>query len=265
MLRKKLPKSVVGLIRKTKHKYLIRHSPRITAFQENIDSVLQCCVAYNKYGGYCVPLSSHHRPAAQKILSGSIYEPLTIDFLISHCGEGDIIHAGTFFGDFLPALSQALAPDAKIWAFEPNPENYVCASITKLINGLNNVEIQNAGLGEYQGRVSMVTSDSRGRALGGGSRIAIVSNTQIEQKGQSVELVTVDETVPLDRTISIIHLDVEGFEKPALTGALNTIQRCKPTIVLENLPDNNWLSQNILQFGYRISKKIHDNTVLTPE
>jgi len=262
ILKKILPKSLIDLVKKTQKRYFIIRSPRITTSKNNSDSVLQCCVAYNEYGGYCVPLSSRHRPAAQKILAGKIHEPMTIDFLISHCGEGDIIHAGTYFGDFLPAISQALTPKAKIWAFEPNPENYLCAFITKNINGLHNVKLRNAGLGEQRCTVSMMTSDSKGRALGGGSQIILNNNLVNESSYQAVEIVTVDNIVPSDRTISIIQLDVEGFEKPALAGALKTIQRCKPIIILETLPNSDWLSENILQLGYKISEKVHFNTIL---
>ena len=61
---------------------------------------LKCFVSYNKYGGYCVPESSRFRPAALAILSNDIYEPKTIEFMMSNCADGDIIHAGTYFGDF---------------------------------------------------------------------------------------------------------------------------------------------------------------------
>ena len=98
-----------------------RKRPRFTTMEYNSHSVLQCCIAYNKYGGYCVPLSSLHRPAAQRILSGDVYEPNTIEFLISNCSDGDIVHAGAYFGDFLPALSRSCAPNAKIWvSVDPN-------------------------------------------------------------------------------------------------------------------------------------------------
>ena len=231
----------------------------------NFDSVLQCSIAYNKYGGYCVPLSSNHRPAAQKILSGDIWEPKTIEFLMSRCGAGDIVHAGTFFGDFLPALSQSSSQGSRIWAFEPNPENYRCAFITACINGLQNVELINAGLGEHQGFLQMITSSTNGISLGGGSRM--VQETDEEGAGGSitVEVVTVDEVIPSEREISIIQLDVEGFEKPALAGALKSIRRCKPILILESLPDEDWLSTNILQLGYRIAGEAHDNTILISE
>jgi len=224
-------------------------------------SALQCCVAYNKYGGYCVPMSSRHRPAAQRILAGQIWEPETIEMLISHGNDGDVIHAGTYFGDFLPALSQCCAPGRRVWAFEPNPENYQCAQITGYINAVRNIELINACLGERQGARRMVTTDAAGRALGGASRIVDCENGMAG--AVTVNCVAIDEVVPEDRTVSIIQLDVEGFEKPALSGALKTIERCTPTIILETLPDEQWLSENILHLGYRVAGKVHDNTILT--
>ena len=96
----------------------------------NLESILQCCISYNQYGGYCLPLSSIHRPASQTILNGKVWEEETLKFMSKHCGTGDIIHAGTYFGDFLPALSKACHTKAKVWAFEPNLENYKCAIVT---------------------------------------------------------------------------------------------------------------------------------------
>lgn len=262
LAKKILPNSIIRFAKTIRAKSNYRDSPRVTNFQGNSGSVLQCCIAYNTYGGYCVPLSSRHRPAAQKILAGEIWEPMTIEFLMSHCEDGDLVHAGTFFGDFLPALSQAAALSAKVWAFEPHPENYRCAFITTYINGLQNIELMNAGLGERQGPLSMMIADASGRSLGGASRIVAKSCNSSEESAITVRIVTVDEIVPSDRKVSMIQLDVEGFEQPALSGALMTIQRCRPTIILETLPEESWLSENMLQLGYRIAGTVHGNTVL---
>jgi len=69
--------------------------------------------------------------------------------------------------------------------------------------------------------------------------------------------------LPSDRHIAIIELDVEGFEKPALAGALETIKRCKPILILETLPEEDWLNENIFNLGYRKMGKVHENTILT--
>lgn len=241
-----------------------RRAPRLTRFEGEADSVLQGVVAYNEYGGYCVPLASLHRPAAQAILAGGVWERDTLGFLSSRgAGGGDVVHAGTYFGDFLPALSRSRAPGAKVWAFEPNPESYRCARITAEINQLRNVELRNAGLGEREGRLSMETTDAGGRSLGGASRILAEAGASASPVLATVDVVALDEAIPRDREISIIQLDVEGFEQQALCGALGTIRRCRPDLVLETLPGEPWLAANLWPLGYRLAGKLDVNVILS--
>jgi FkbM family methyltransferase len=223
---------------------------------------LQCCIAYNVHGGYCVPLSSHHRPAAQKILAGQVYEPQTIEFITGHAGRGDIVHAGAYFGDFLPALSRACAPGSKVWACEPNPESYRCAAITCLLNALENVSLTNAALGECPQSRFLLTANKEGRGLGGASQLLPPAAAEIAGRTAAVQVVTVDHLVPADRTVSILQLDVEGHERQALSGALQTIQRCWPVLILEKLPDPSWLADHILSLGYRPCGHLHGNALL---
>jgi len=98
-------------------------------------SCLKCHVSYNKYGGYCVPDSSRHRPAAKMVLANDVYEPKTIEFMRRECGSGDIIHAGTYFGDFLPALSSTCATDAVAVKVHVASEHIHAASVSGVISG----------------------------------------------------------------------------------------------------------------------------------
>jgi FkbM family methyltransferase len=259
-----LPSSIIRVIRELRRS--VRRKPRLAFLEDSGGNLLQCRIAYNKYGRYYVPLSSDHRPAAQTILAGEVWEPSTIDFLTSNCKTGDIVHAGTYFGDFLPALSHSCGVGAKVWAFEPNPENYRCALGTVAINGLENVELHNAGVGARRGSLAMVVSDGSGKSLGGLSRVVGKSDERNGEGFVNVDIVTIDEMISSERTVSIIQLDVEGFEKEALTGALMTIRRCKPIIVLEQLPEESWFSKNIMSLGYQIvgvaGEKSHNNTIL---
>ncbi len=235
---------------------------------ESDDPNLQVAVARNRYGAYCVPRSSRDRPAARSILAGNVHEPNTIEFLRSHCGAGDIVHAGAYFGDFLPALSQGVAADARVWAFEPNRENYRCAQKTLLLNGLVNVELLNAGLGERRNVLRLLTTDPSGVARGGAS--TIISGTSHPMgHTELVPIVTIDDTLPLDRYVSIIQLDVEGHEQEALAGGLKTIARCRPVILVEVLAESrlllsDWFSTNILGAGYRGAGSIDGNEVFFP-
>ena len=73
------------------------------------------------------------RPVPQAILDGRIWEKDTVDLIVRHVGKGDVVHAGTYFGDFLPALAASVASGAKVWAFDPNLESFRCSQITLLL------------------------------------------------------------------------------------------------------------------------------------
>ncbi len=114
--------------------------------------------ATNKHGDYCIPAEAAHRPAAQCVLNGAVWESDTIEFILTHCGEGDILHAGAFFGDALPALSKATR--GTVWAFEPNPQSFRAAQITALMNDLKNVKLMNCALGARQEQRKLVVRRS---------------------------------------------------------------------------------------------------------
>lgn len=188
-------------------------------------------LAENKYGRYCVPKNSKHRLAPKAVLKGEVWEQETIDFILSHCDQ-DLIHAGAYFGDMLPAFSTL----QKVWAFEPCKENYDCAIETIKLNHISNVHLVNAAVSNSTGTsVLMTRKPNQKKDLGGASRI--VKNTTAVGRTESIKTVTIDKTIPDDRVISIIHLDVEGHELFALKGAKNTIERCSPILILETKSD----------------------------
>lgn len=230
-------------------------------------SALDCVVAYNKYGAYCVPMSASRSFAALYVLAGDVWEAATLDFISSHCKGGDIVHAGAFFGDFLPALAGALDTGSKVWAFEPNPESHRCAMITMELNQLTGIELENAALGEEPGWGELVTHDRRRGGLGGRSTMAGAGLRGQPAKGsrtEAVRIVTIDGLVPEHRRVSLIHLDVEGYEERALQGALRTIERCRPTLLVETAPRDEWTSEHLGRLGYRATHTFNRNTVLRP-
>jgi FkbM family methyltransferase len=212
----------------------------------------------NEYGIYCIPQESMHRPAAQAILRGSTYEPETIQFILDNMGTGDVVHAGAYFGDFLPALSKQAFPTSRIWAFEPNPTNFHCAEDTIEINGLGNVIMMNTALGASPGYAMLETKDGHGVPFGGASRISKTGN-------QEVYVDALDNIVDNHANVSIIHLDVEGYELEALKGAMKIIKKSLPILILEvwatSEIESDWFKWEIKSLGYTISRKIHGNTV----
>lgn len=173
---------------------------------------------------FFVPAYAVHRPASRQLLRGTFYEPAThrlMQRLLPERG-GDLVHAGTFFGDMLPTFAAACA--GRVYAFEPVLESYILAKLCLIHNEINNVALFNAGLGDALGIVHMSTEGGGGRHRGGSSRIA--------ETGQVTTLFAID-LLPIER-LAVIQLDVEGHELPALQGADQTIARHRPVIMVED-------------------------------
>jgi FkbM family methyltransferase len=216
--------------------------------------------ARNAFGVYCIPRESAWRPAAQKVIAGSVWEKQTVDFVRARCGDGDVVHAGAFFGDSLPAVSAALAPGARIWAFEPNPRSFACAAETIRRNGLDNVTLTHAALTRTPGTLHLRVVSAEGVALGGASRLAPRAADGVV----AVDGVRIDDRVPEGRRVSIVQLDLEGHEKEALLGARAVIAASRPLLVLETFEDLDWLRATFPDAGYTRETKVNANTVFAP-
>jgi len=228
--------------------------------------MVESFLAENQYGFFCIPAESSHRPAAQEVLAGRVWEPETTAFLAERGAAGDVLTAGAYFGDMIPA---AAAGGRTVWAFEPDPVSYRCAEWTARLNGLGNVRLRNAALGDAAGTVQLQVG-SRGVALGGSSFIRERRGVVYEQlrrvrrpRSEQVELVRIDDAVD-SRALSVIHLDVERREGPALAGGIRTIERCLPELVLETIPADHPIWERITALGYRVSGKLDRNYRLSP-
>jgi FkbM family methyltransferase len=210
----------------------------------------------NVFGRYCVPKSSQHRPAPQEVLRGGVWELETINFMRGHAANRDIVHAGMFFGDFLPGLSSVMAPDATIYGFEPNPENFAAAQWTAALNSLSNVCLFSAGLGTEGKRAFIRTANPNGQAFGGASHIV----EHADSNASSIDLMTIDEAVPATADVGIIQLDVEGYEDKALRGGINTIRRCLPIVVLETVPAA-FVEEYLAPLGYSFHGTVCGNSI----
>jgi len=125
-----LPRSIVAIIVKIKGGGVIDHPIYIKSQNNNS---LECTIAYNKYGAFCTPNSCKIDEPVQTTYRGEQYEEKTLEYIKALNLSGDIIHAGAYFGDTIPGLSDTLSKDSKLWAFEPKLESFRCAEITILL------------------------------------------------------------------------------------------------------------------------------------
>lgn len=232
-----------------------------------IGQALKFHIATNVHGQYCVPIESLHRPCALTVMRGGVWEAATLKAIGRHYRGGDIVTAGTYFGDFLPFLCrQAHANEGHVWGFEPVTVNYLCASATRAFNALTNCTLTHAGLGAKPGRLTIKTHDNKGRPLGGGSRIVENRQGPPAARFDAIDIATIDAVLG-ERHVGLIQLDIEGHEIAALRGAAAIIARCRPLLVLEahggaDLPADAFIRELSERHGYREIDRQDQNVFL---
>jgi FkbM family methyltransferase len=116
------------------------------------------------------------------------------------------------------------------------------------------VKLTNAALGSADERVMLSVVDDSGRSLGGGSHIS-------SDGKESVAQIALDALIPRGRYISILQLDVEGYEEHALRGAEQSIRRDTPILILETVPLSNWFDKLVKDCKYDLAQRVAKNSV----
>ena len=125
-------------------------------------------------------------------------------------------------------------------------------------NELDNVLLLHAALAERARPAEVETSDEvRHR---GGMSFVVSDPGATTHSTQRVSLISIDQLGIED--LSLIQLDVEGFERTVLEGALETIARHEPVIVLEDTRDE--CAELLAGLGYdRVARVGGDEVYLT--
>ena len=126
-----------------------------------------------------------------------------------------LIQAGGNVGFYVKKYSEIFD---KVYTFEPEPLSFFCLNLN--VTSPNVYKYQ-ACLGDTHTCVNVYnTCDTLGH---GGSHVV----------GPGVIPTLLIDDLNLE-ICDLIHLDIEGYEKKALLGGIETIKRCKPVIALEN-------------------------------
>jgi FkbM family methyltransferase len=209
---------------------------------------------------YYVPDYAAHRPVARNILNKRYVSP-GLHQLVARVmtrRPGSMISAGTFFGDMLPSFSHKTP--GLVYAFEPVIENYLLARAIVDDNSLGNVVLLHAGLGAEAGMADIGTSRKGKPHLGGAARV-ISGAQKAEFISQRAPLLAIDQLAIND--LSMIQLDIEGYELRALQGAICSIQAQQPVIVIEDNARN--CSAFLADLDYAEVTRIGRDHVYVPE
>ena len=173
-----------------------------------------------------------------------------IDRWLAHCsGRRECVQAGANVGVFPKVLAGHFEV---VYAVEIDATNFADLRANAMPD---NVRAFRGAVGEAAGRV--------------GCRHERLPISHCVGPGDEVDVIRIDDWAL--QHCDLIALDVEGYEWPALKGAAQTIERCRPVLVIEtkghgqrygyaDVEMNDWLEAR----GYRCVERVGRDNVWRP-
>lgn len=188
--------------------------------------------------------------------NGLIWEPevaVTFGRLIRP--NSTAIDAGSNIG--LHAISMVARSAAiQVLAFEPHPEIFRCLELNA--KSWPSIRPINKALGRETGTLWM-------RRLNGDSHPAGAHLFETADD-YPVEVITLDSMNPVN--VSLIKIDVEGSEWDTIKGAMGLIQRERPALVVEILPNDAKRRADLIYLirglGYQVEELNSEDVLFTP-
>ena len=158
----------------------------------------------------------------QVIVAGDKWERHSFDLLAEHIVPGSVvIEVGAHIGTHTVRMGQLAAPWGRVYAFEPQRKIYRELHHNLALNGVTNVVALRMAIGSGETRIIEMNPATPGNEGG----------TGVGAGGDAAELRSLD-SFGFER-LSLLKIDVETYENEVLDGALDTIRRNRPVMLIE--------------------------------
>ena len=153
----------------------------------------------------------------------NFYDKIGLDYIQNKefLKDKAIIDAGGFIGDTALILSDYT--NDKVYSFEPFLSNFNSMKKNIKLNNKTNIEPVYMALGDENKEIYITDTE-----ISSSNQLDVKSNS-----GNEIEMTTLDSFVEKNNIkVGLIKTDLEGFEQPFLRGAINTIKKQKPILII---------------------------------
>lgn len=149
------------------------------------------------------------------------YEPYLTTLLMDQIRSGSVVvDVGANIGYYTVLAAKK---GARVYAFEPESNNYAILAKNIDAAGVYSVNIFGCAVGNENKKVKILKSKTN------------FGDHRIGEKGEEVEMVKLDDTV--EEKVDLIKIDVQGWEPTVIAGAKKIIKKYKPVIIMEYWPE----------------------------
>lgn len=189
-------------------------------------------------------IDDHPGAVQQALREGKPWSPILIEAFRQYVVPGTTaIDVGAHIGSMTVPLARLVGPAGHVYAFEPQRAVFRELHHNLKLNGFDHATPYLMALSSKPGFLEMnpvVMDEGFGRVGKGGER---VEARTLDSFGFS--------------NVSLIKIDVEGHELEVLNGAMETISRWHPALVLEmGMPTRPIIEKMLAEQGYRWRKLI---------
>jgi len=154
------------------------------------------------------------------------FEKWMQDYL-SSLGSGDVfLDVGAHIGKYTIPAAKRVGRNGLVIAIEPHPENYKTLTENIKLNDLNNVIALNIAAWKEEGILKLFIGDTHGRH----SVKRCLGLGYVEVRAKALDEVIDQLKV---RRVNLIKIDVEGAELEVLKGLARTLEKYRPTVIVE--------------------------------
>lgn len=164
------------------------------------------------------------------------YEQHLVHIITALVRPGDIcIDVGAQKGFVTLHLAKAAGPGGRVIAFEPDPRAMNALSSNVQYNGFEQVRLHSCALGDREAYCGFALSNQLGWSSRFPNDLAkpVVASTISVRTRRLDDILAEEGIVPETHRIAFIKIDAEGSEPLVLQGAMETLNRFRPTIHIE--------------------------------
>jgi len=205
--------------------------------------------------GWSFPDFDHHLSLNVGNFPVTVYQQSSIDLAYSETRQfNQVIDIGANVGLHSVRFSQKFK---EVISFEPTTLNFNCLKNNCL--SLNNVRLENCGLGNTDEDVAIISIPKDNNNCGAFSIVDFKEHTA-ELIQESIIIKTLDS---FNLSPDLIKIDTQGYEMNILCGAVKTISKYKPTLLIEceYKKQLREVDEFLLQFGYNLVGSVKKDKV----